>query len=89
MAKTARSEVVAVRFTPRERETIEALAERMGGVSLSDCIRSATKMYAKLRLDARYVKKYWEPWFLELVQSGQIAEMDLTPTESQTPKRRG
>lgn len=88
MAKAPRTETVGVRFTPGERELVERLAERMGGVSLSDCIRAATKMYAKLRLNPRYSKKHWEPFFLELVQSGEIAEMNLTPSEPRVTQRR-
>lgn len=89
MAKTARTEIVGVRFTPAEREVAEKLAERMGRVSLSDAIRSATQMYARLRLTPRYAKKYWEPFFLELVQSREITEMDLTPEDPPGPRRRG
>jgi hypothetical protein len=87
MPKSARTEVVGVRFTPEERELAEQLAKRMGDVSLSDCIRSATKMYAKLRLDSHYAKKYWQPFLLELVRSGEVAEMDLSSEDPPAPRR--
>ena len=86
MGKTARTEIVGVRFTPEERDQVERLAKRMGGVSLSDCIRAATKMYVKLRLDPRRCQKYWEPFFMDLVKSGEIAEMDLVANIPRVPR---
>ena len=86
MAKTRRTEIVGVRFTPAERAQVEELASRMGGVSLSDCIRSATKMYMKMRLNPQRFNRYLAPLLIELVQSGEVKEMDLTPEDR--PRRR-
>ena len=89
MSKTPRTEIVAVRFTPEERQLVESLAERMGGASLSDCIRAATKMYATLRLNPRYLKKYWIPFYHDLVDAREITAMDLTSEEQvASPTRR-
>jgi len=87
MAKTPRTEIVGVRFTPEEREQVEELAERMGNVSLSDCIRSATKMYAKLRLNPQRFNQYLMPLLIELIKSGEIKEMDLAPEAARPPRR--
>ena len=88
VAKTPRTEIVGVRFTPEERGQVEELAERMGNASLSDCIRSATKMYAKLRLNPQRFTQYLMPFLIELVKTGEIREMDLAPEEPRPPRRR-
>lgn len=77
MEKSARTEVIAVRFTPEEREQVKELATRMGGVSLSDCVRAATLLYRKLRLDRPYRDKHWPEFYFELVRRGEIHEMGL------------
>jgi hypothetical protein len=71
MAKAPRTEIVGgVGFPREEREEIEEMARRMGNASLSDCVRSATKMYAKRGVNPRRFSEYLAPLLVGSASSG-------------------
>ncbi len=77
MPKTARTEIVPVRFTPEEHRRIQRVAARTNS-SMSEFVRSATLIYTEIRSSPKYNQKFFAPILGELAKSGDLKRLDLT-----------